>query len=186
MQKKRSLAALALVTIAGLSLSGCAHVKSAATVARDYVQLTPDQIAAPTTTPGLGVAPAPETVLNPAIQKAVKALFASLDQPLSLTAPISVPTFVSLNPEMVNTNRFGSVVAGEVQAALAADGYTIGPKPPASKAPASSATIRGTYHQVGNTLTVKLEVESIAEKTAVATQQFTLPIDGAMRKLLDR
>jgi hypothetical protein len=186
MHKKFSISALALITVAGLSLSGCAHVKSAANTAREHVLLSPDQIAAPTGTSGLGVGLPAEQVLTPAVQKSVKALLSALDQPLSLTAPISVPTFVSLNPEIVSTNRFGSVLASEVSAALSADGYTIGPKPAASKAPAPSATIRGTYHQVGTTLTVKLEVESIAEKTAVATQYFTVPIDGAMRKLLDR
>lgn len=186
MLKTFSISALALVAVAGLSLSGCAHVKSAANVAREHVLLSPDQIAAPAGTSGLGVGQPAELVLTPAVQKSVKALLVSLDQPLSLTAPIAVPTFISMNPEIVSTNRFGSILASEVRTALSADGYTIGPKPAASKAPAPSATIRGTYHQVGTTLTVKLEVESIAEKTTVATQQFTLPIDGAMRKLLDR
>lgn len=186
MNQKLSVVALALVSVAGLSLSGCAHVKSAATAARNHVQLTPEQIAAPTAKAGLGVAPAPEAALNPAIEKSVKALLGSLDHPLSLTAPISVPAFVSLNPEIINTNHFGSVLAGEVKVALTAEGYTIGPKPPASKAPAPSATVRGSYHQAGLTLTVKLEVESIAEKTTVATHQFTFPIDGAVRKVLDR
>lgn len=186
MQKKFSLSALALVAVAGLALSGCSHVKTAATAARDHMKLSPEQIGAPAGKPGLGIAPPAEQTLAPAVQKSVKALLASLDQPISLTAPISVPTFVSLNPEIVNSNRFGSVVASEVSAALAAEGYTLGPKVGAPKAPAQSVTIRGTYQQSGTNLTVKLEVESIAEKTTVATQQFTLLIDGSMRKLLDR
>jgi hypothetical protein len=186
MQKTVSLSSLALIMVAGLSLAGCAHVKSAASAARNHVLLTPEQIGAPAGKASTVAVPSAEQVLTPAIQKSVKALLATLDQPISLTAPIAVPTFVSLNHEIISSNRFGSVLASEVSAALTGEGYTVGPKAEQAKAPAQSVTIRGTYHQTGNALTVKLELESVTEKTTVATQQFTLPIDGSMRKLLDR
>jgi hypothetical protein len=188
MQKKQSLAALAVLALLGTMMSGCAQLHEAKSHVKDYMQLPANEIAAPVGQMQLHRVPdvTAEKALNDATHAAVTALLGSLEQPVSLTSPITVQTLVSLNPEIVNRNRFGSLVAGHVSSALTADGYTVaGKAAPLEGAPKGRATITGTYKQGVRTVTIVLEVTDSEDKKVIGTKEFTLPVDGALRRMLD-
>jgi hypothetical protein len=187
MQKKHSLAALASLAIAASMLSGCAQLKEAKTQFKDYIQLPANEIAAPVGQMQLFrvTKVTAEKALTDATHSAVKSLIGSLEQPLSLTAPISVQTLTSLNPEIVSRNRFGSVAASQVTTALTAEGYTVSGKSSAVSGPKNRAIVTGTYTQAGRTVTIVLELSDAEDKKVFGTTEFTVPIDGALRTLLD-
>jgi len=188
MHKNYSRAAVALLVLASTALAGCSHIQKTAAAAKAKVMLSGDEVGAPVGS--MKMFPAsyvpPEQALKTGSQAAVKGLLAVLEQPVSLTAPITVHTLKSANPELVTKNGFGARVAEEVRVQLAAEGYTISGKAPLEGAPKAQASVRGTYAQAGRTLTVTLEVTDAAESKVLGTQVFTMPIDGALRTMLDR
>lgn len=187
MQKKFSIAVLATLAIAGGALSGCSTVHPVKAFAKDAIMLPAADIGAPIAKlVVVGADNAAETAVTNATAKAVKSMLGALEHPISLTAPIAIPSFVSKNPEIVSTNAFGAQLANEVGASLAADGYTLKEQGKPDPALKTGATVRGSYTQLGRSLTVSVELFDAAGTTTLAAKTFTLPIDGAMRKLLDR
>jgi hypothetical protein len=182
MQTRFSLITLTTLAVAGAMLTGCASMHQAKGYVYGVAALSDKDIGAP-----VASAPVPavsaEIVLEDAATSAVQALLASLKEPLSLTAPLKVHTLMSLNPEIVSKNRFGSVAAGYVTTALAKDGYAVGAKPSVEN---PGAVLRGTYVQSGRNVTITLELTRSSEKEVLGSHSFTLHVDGPMRKLLDR
>jgi hypothetical protein len=187
MQKNLSLAILASLVFTAAASSGCAQLQQAKAHVKNFILLPENEIAAPAGKRQLFQASemTAEQVLSDATQVAVKVLISTLEHPLSLTAPIKVHTLTSLNPEIVSKNRFGSVAASHISAALAADGYTVSGKSASEAILKNRASIRGTYSQSGTAVTISLEITDVAEKTVLGAQVYAVPIDGAMRKLLD-
>jgi hypothetical protein len=187
MQKKLSLVSLALLAIAGSTLSSCASLQHATTQVKGYMRLPANEIAAPVGQMQMfrTADQTAEQTLSIATAAAVKALIGSLEQPLSLTAPISVHTLTSLNPEIISKNRFGSVAASHVGAAMTAEGYTVNGKSTGEDILKNRATITGTYSQSGTTVTFVLEIADASEKKVLGSHEYTLRVDGALRKLLD-
>jgi hypothetical protein len=187
MQKKFSIAILAALAIAGGALSGCSTVQSVKAYAKDAIMLPASDIGAPIAAPIVVKADnAAEVAVTTATAKAVKAMLSALAQPISLTAPVAIPPFISLNPEILSSKRFGTQLANEVGASLVADGYTVLGKSKPDPVLKTGANIRGTFAQVGRTLTVSVELLDSAGMTTLASMTFTLPIDGALRQVLDR
>lgn len=186
MQKVSRLAFVALA-LTSATLSGCATYERAKTFTKDAVALPASEIAAPIAKrTDAGPADAAERAVERATARAIRSLVLALDHPISLTAPITIPAFAKMNPEIVSTNDFGALLAREVTDSLAADGYTPHGKTRLSTAPKTAATVHGSYTQYGKLLTVSLEIRDTVDKSVLAATSYSLPIDGALRKLLDK
>lgn len=186
MQKFACLAFVALA-LTGVTLSGCATYEQAKTFTKDAMALPANEIAAPIAKrTDAGPADAAEKAVERATIRAVRSLVMALDYPISLTAPITTSAFVKMNPEIVSTNDFGVRLAHEVTDALAADGYTPLGKAKLSSAPKTAVTVHGSYTQSAKLLTVTLEIRDAGDKSVMASTSYTLPIDGALRRLLDK
>lgn len=168
-------------------LSGCAELNQVKTYVKDGMLLPANEIAAPEGEMQLFHTPDAyyEAALVTATQAAVKALMTSLDSPVSLVAPITVHTLTSMNPEILSKNRFGSVAASHIGSALESEGYTLKGKPEGGTSTKHQTSIRGTYSQTGKSVTILLELTNSTEKSVLGTHQYTVRVDGALRKLLD-
>lgn len=187
MQKKFSAAILTTFAIAVGALAGCSTVQDVKAYAKDAIMLPASEIGAPIAAPAVVRADdAAEASVTRATTKVVKSMLRTLEQPISLTAPITIHRFVSMNPEILSTNAFGVQLAGEVGTSLAADGYTLQGQGKKDPAPKVGAIVRGSYVQRGRSLTVSVWLLDATEKTTLSFKTFTLPIDGALRQLLDR
>lgn len=168
------------LVLGAVLLSGCASMDQLGETVKSKVMLPKKAIAAPKGELSLFHLPEEDgrVGLSKATRLAVASLFAGMSEPLMPGAPVAVATFTSMNPEIINTNKFGVSYANSLREMGKEAGFE-----DTGRAPFK---ITGTYTRVGEVLTIDMYLVDTKTKAVLADEKFDVPIDGALREQLDK